>query len=158
MDTSIKFRLQNQYQQVIRLIDGLDETFISCRHRPDKWSIKENLAHLGRYHEIFMHRIESILGMNQPEFGRYRAENDPDFSTWKALETALITERTIQLRATATKELETLHDHYLKRQGKHPKLGLLSIEEWTEFFLLHESHHIYTVFWLVNEFKIKSNT
>ena len=158
MENSIKFRLQNQYQQIIRLIDGLNDAFVTHRHRPDKWSIKENLAHLGRYHEVFEHRIKSILTMNQPEFGRYKAEDDPDFPAWKALENSVITRKTIYLRNRITKQLENLHDHSLNRQGKHPRLGYLSVEGWTEFFLLHESHHIYAVFGLVNEFKSKTNT
>lgn len=155
MNSSITFRLQNQYQQVLRLIGSLDNAFILRNHKPGKWSIKENMAHLGRYHEIFRHRIESILAMDKPEFGRYKAENDPDFLAWKALEVSLITEKTSQIRSEITKELETLHSDYLKRQGKHPKLGFLSVEEWIEFFLLHESHHIYTIFWMINEFKPK---
>ena len=153
MDISTEFRLKNQYQQVIQLIDDLDEAFISMRHKPDKWSIRENLAHLGRYQENFLDRINRILEEDQPEFGRYNAENDPEFANWKVLETALITDKTIQFRAEIATKLKTLPSDSLERQGRHPKLGLMSVSGWTEFFLLHESHHIYTIFWLVNEFK-----
>ncbi len=153
VNSTAEFRLKNQYDQLLHLIGGLDDGFISNRHRPEKWSIKENLAHLGRYQEIFLERVDRILVENQPAFGRYKAENDPEFANWKVLETSLITDKTIRCRAEIVAKLEGLRSDSLERQGCHPKLGLMTISGWTEFFLLHESHHIYTVFWLVNEFK-----
>ncbi|MDN5212575.1 DinB family protein [Fulvivirgaceae bacterium BMA12] len=152
-DSSTEFRLENQYQQLLQLIRGLDDGFISKQHRPEKWSIKENLAHLGRYQEIFLERIDRILVEDQPAFGRYKADNDPEFAKWRMLETSLITDKTIQGRAEIVAKLEGLSLDSLERQGHHPKLGLMTIFGWIEFFLLHESHHIYTVFWLVNEFR-----
>ena len=35
--------------------------------------------------------------------------------------------------------------------GHHPKYGALTLVEWTEFFLLHEAHHLFTLFKLLNE-------
>jgi hypothetical protein len=33
----------------------------------------------------------------------------------------------------------------------HKKYGALTIMEWTEFFLLHEAHHIFTIFQLMHD-------
>ena len=43
-----------------------------------KWSAHEQLAHLARYHQVFLQRIDRILSEQAPEFPRYRAEYDPN--------------------------------------------------------------------------------
>lgn len=50
-----------------------------------KWSAHEQLAHLARYHQIFLQRIDRILSEQAPEFSRYRAEDDPDWPAWTSL-------------------------------------------------------------------------
>jgi hypothetical protein len=42
-----------------------------------------------------------------------------------------------------------LTDEQMSRTGTHSKFGSMNIVEWTEFFLLHEAHHIYTIFKLI---------
>ncbi|MCB0627858.1 MAG: DinB family protein [Saprospiraceae bacterium] len=142
-----------QWEQLQSRIAGLEESFLTTRHRPEKWSIHENLAHLGRYQEIFLQRATEILTGASPGFGRYRAEDDPLFETWRALSVEevlsaieLRRERMLQLLSPITAE-------QWKRKGQHPKLGWMDLSEWLDFFLLHESHHLYTIFWLVMEFR-----
>ncbi len=38
-----------------------------------------------------------------------------------------------------------LHEEQLMRIGLHPVYGPMTIEGWTEFFLLHEAHHFFTI-------------
>jgi len=56
----------------------------TLREKPvsGKWSAHEQLAHLARYHQIFLQRIDRILTEDVPEFSRYRAEDDPDWPAW----------------------------------------------------------------------------
>src|SRR5579859_4346294 len=56
----------------------------ALRERPasGKWSAHEQLAHLARYHQIFLQRIERILSEQAPEFPRYRAEDDSEWPAW----------------------------------------------------------------------------
>lgn len=44
----------------------------------------------------------------------------------------------------------TLDDKNLQRTGTHEKYGKLSVLQWAEFFLLHEAHHLLTIFRLAN--------
>ena len=46
--------------------------------------------------------------------------------------------------------LKSLEDDQLARTGRHPVLGKLTLSEWIEFFLLHEAHHIMTIFQLAH--------
>jgi hypothetical protein len=42
--------------------------------------------------------------------------------------------------------ITNLNDGELLLTGTHPKFGVLTIPGWTEFFLLHEAHHLFTIF------------
>jgi hypothetical protein len=41
--------------------------------------------------------------------------------------------------------LSILHQEQLTQTGSHPLFGSMSVEGWTEFFLLHEAHHFFTI-------------
>lgn len=45
--------------------------------------------------------------------------------------------------------LQSLSDEDFERTGVHPKFGAMSLSLWLEFFLVHESHHLYVVLQLV---------
>lgn len=150
---SLTYKLQHQYNTVDEMLQNLSSEFILKKHRPEKWSIHENLAHLGRYHEVFLSRLTQILSEDNPEFGRYNTSNDPDFDTWGRMTTSEVIQKTKSLRGQCAEQLISLSSDQLARTGTHPKLGALTVEEWVEFFLLHENHHLYTIFWLIHEFK-----
>ena len=57
------YKLNNQYDWLLSLLENLDNTFLKTPPIPQKWSIQEHLAHLGRYHEIFFERLTVILNV-----------------------------------------------------------------------------------------------
>lgn len=128
------------------MTEALTPSFVSSRQHPDKWSILENLAHLARYQEVFLQRLLLILSEEKPEVGRYKAEDDPGFTAWQALEQGQLMKRLERDRLDLIEFFENLSAAEWERQGIHPVLGALSIRDWLRFFLLHESHHLYTIF------------
>ena len=42
--------------------------------------------------------------------------------------------------------IRELKDTDIVKTGTHQKFGKMNIVQWIEFFLLHEAHHIYTIF------------
>jgi uncharacterized damage-inducible protein DinB len=116
---------------------------------PDKWSARENLAHLARYHEVFLERIERILSEQKPVFGRYRAEEDPEWPKWSDRSTAGVLSDLASVRAKLIVKLRSLSEDDFHRTGVHSKFGEMSLALWLEFFLVHEGHHLLTVLQLV---------
>jgi len=53
-------------------------------------------------------------------------------------------------RATLITNLQNINEEQFKRTGKHLKFGTLNIAQWTDMFLLHEAHHLWTMFGLIN--------
>ena len=110
-----------------------------------KWSARENLAHLGRYHEVFLERVRRMLSEDRPALARYRAEQDDEWPRWTILSTDDLLRRIRTLRRELTSLINGLSDFDLDRSGTHPLFGDLTIRSWIDFFLLHEAHHLYTM-------------
>ncbi len=116
-----------------------------------KWPARLHLAHIGRMHEVYRVRIDTILAEDVPALSPYRAEADADWPTWSALRAPEIFERARLLRSRMIDELRPLTDLDLARVGEHGKFGPLPLSQWLEFFLVHEAHHLYQIFQLVRE-------
>jgi hypothetical protein len=147
----MRTRLQYQHETLSTLIAGLSEEQLKERIRPGKWSAFENMVHLAAYQPVFAGRIERIEKEQCPSFDRYVAENDPLFPAYleKPPETLI---RVIAAdRSAISGILAGMDETALQRPGLHPKFGLLTLVQWTEFFLLHEAHHLFTLFALVQE-------
>ena len=127
-------------------VDTLTQTVV-----PGKWSAHEQLAHLARYHQIFLQRIDRILTEHAPEFARYRAEDDPEWPAWPSLPTSQLLVRISSMRAKLMARLRSLSEEDFERTGVHPKFGAMSLSLWLEFFLVHEAHHLYAVLQLVRK-------
>ena len=121
---------------------------------PGKWSAHDNLAHLARYHQIFLDRIARILTEDAPAFDRYRAEDDADWQGWRTLPTSQVLTRLASMRTKLMARLRSLNEGDFERNGIHPKFGAMTLSLWLEFFLVHEAHHLYVVLGLVRKIGI----
>ena len=145
---SLTSRLSNQHELLTELIADIPETHVSAELVKGKWSIHDNIAHLARYQPVFLDRMHTILSVDEPSFERYVAEEDPDFPTWQKWDTKYLLERMNEDRKTISGLIISLSEEKLSRVGIHKKFGRLMIVKWTEFFLLHEAHHAFTIFQL----------
>jgi hypothetical protein len=146
-------RLKTQHEVIEVLISGLGEVELKLHPIPDKWSIHENIAHLTCYQPRVISRTRKILSEDKPAFESYIPEKDPEFPKFIAMSVEeLITDQK-EKRAEFVNIISNLSDEQLTRCGIHSKFGQMNLVEWTEFFLLHEAHHIYTIFKLIRSIK-----
>lgn len=143
-------RLTTQHLSLPTIIEGLDEEPIFYKPLPGKWSIKDNIAHLARYQRVFIERLDKILTSDSPVFDAYRAENDPEFEKWMHKDLTVLFKELNADRKMIVGRITSLAQKDLQRVGLHPKFGKLNVLDWTEFFLLHEAHHLFTVFQLAH--------
>lgn len=151
LHTSLLDRLKSQHESIPALLSRVDADRLLLRPLPGKWNIKDNLAHLARYQPVFDDRLDQILKVNSPVFGRYKAEDDPEFETWRSLNVEKLIENLRKDRKKLIERIIAFDDKELTRTGIHPKYGRMAITQWVEFFLLHESHHIFTMFRIAND-------
>jgi len=143
LSQSTRSRLATQLECLQVILGGRDAAAINRRPASGKWSAHENLAHLARMHEITLERIRRILDEDRPTLNRYRAEDDPEWPQWTAMRTEEVVGRLSTLRDDLIQLVTRLSPEQLSRVGVHGALGGMTIPEWSEFFLLHEAHHLY---------------
>ncbi len=144
--TSIKDRLNSQHLAIKELIKNLDEGIINRRSETGKWSIQENLVHIVSYHQVFLERMDKIIKNDNPYFDRYKSDGDSNFSRLQKLNSEELLNHLEEERKKVTNIIFSINKNELQKFGTHQKFGVMNAVEWIEFFLLHEAHHIYTIF------------
>lgn len=151
--SSITTRLQYQHKSLIELIDGLTDEQIRRQLTPGKWSIYENIVHLQTYQHTFIGRVKQIVTGNNPEFPRYTAEADPLFHDNLTKSSREVMQDMLTTRKEIVAEILLLPETDFSKTGTHPAFGQMTLVQWLNFFLLHESHHLFTIFKLAAEFR-----
>jgi hypothetical protein len=151
LPTSITTRLEYQHKSLIDIIEGLSDEQIRWQIIPGKWSVFENIVHLSTYQHVFMQRVGQILNEENPQFSRYTAEADPLFHDNCSKATREIMNDLITTRRELIGKVFSLTQEQLKYTGIHPVFGEMNVIQWLNFFLLHEAHHLFTIFKLVPE-------
>jgi hypothetical protein len=146
---SLVDRLKTQHEALPIIIANTNKSAMELNPAPGKWSIKDNIAHLAKYQPLFIERMHKIMDDDGLAFERYSADLDPEFPTWQIRETEELLIQISSDRKLIQALITGLQPEQLSRTGIHPKYGKLTIVDWTEFFLLHEAHHLFTVFQLV---------
>lgn len=146
LSPSIITRLEHQHTTVHELIDGLSVEDLHLESIPGKWSIFQNIAHLSSYQHTFKTRIKRILEEHSPSFERYVAESDLLFAAHGSLPIGKVLADLEAERKNLNVLLLGLSDQQLYLKALHPAYGNLTAVDWTEFFLLHEAHHLFTIF------------
>jgi DinB superfamily len=141
---SLRARLQLQLEDGLAFVlERATPEALVAHPEPGKWSALENLAHLARHHEVFLERIERILREDRPSLDRYRAEQDPAWPAWQTRDADSVLAGLRELRSRLVARLAAASVAEMARTAVHPRFGEMSLLGWTEFFLLHEAHHLY---------------
>ena len=151
LPSSIITRLEYQHQSLVDLIADLSDEQIRRQVIAGKWSIYENVVHLATYQHAFLDRLRKILHEEKPEFPRYAAESDPQFYDNCLRPTVENMQDLLTTRRELTDNIFALDDEEIQRRGRHPLFGNMTVTQWLHFFLLHEAHHLFTIFKLAAE-------
>jgi hypothetical protein len=139
-------RFVSQHKMIKQYIDGLPPGGIYHRLSPDRLSIHETITYLTRYHHIFLARVKSICSDVNPFFEMYRPDDDPEYHFAVARTTGSLLHELYRVRDEIQLTLEDLSEGECSRVGTHSVLGKMDIRQWLEFFLLHESNHLFRIF------------
>jgi uncharacterized damage-inducible protein DinB len=156
LPTSLTTRLEYQHKSLLDIIEGLSDEQIRKQISSGKWSIFENIVHLTTYQHTFTRRLKQILRDDNPEFARYAAESDPLFHDNCARSSREIIQDLVVTRREFTATVLALKENDLQRTGQHPVFGTMNIPTWMNFFVLHEAHHLFTIFRLAGELRKES--
>jgi len=153
MPSSISTRLQYQHKSLLDILDGLSDEQIRRQLNPGKWSIFENIVHLQTYQHTFIRRIRKILDEENPVFDRYTAEADPLFHDNCTKSSREVMADLLTIRKELSNGILSFKETDLEKEGIHPAYGKMNLVQWLNFFLLHEAHHLFTIFKMGAELK-----
>ena len=122
LNRSALVRLDHQLSTLTFLISELTEAQLRQEVISGKWTIHENMAHLGRYQEIFLERLSKMLQQGKPMLGRYRTEEDPLFVNWRNKDSAVLLKDLLACREDIIQRLNTLSEEDYAKGGIHPKV------------------------------------
>ena len=135
------------------MIDGLSDEMIRRPVISGKWSLFEHIVHLQTYQHTFISRVKKLLDGSNPSFPRYRAEADPLFTDNCHKSVREIMQDLLGIRKKMLAEIRSFPDSDFEKTAVHPAFGKMNLAQWLNFFLLHEAHHMFTVFKLSAELK-----
>jgi len=153
MPSSISTRLQYQHKSLLDLIEGLSDEQIRREVITGKWSIFENIVHLQTYQHVFVARVKQMLEQDNPSFSRYTAEADPLFHDNCGKTSREIMQDFITTRKEMAAGILSFSEADYSKTGLHPFFGKMNLLQWLNFFLLHEAHHLFTIFKLGAELR-----
>ncbi len=153
---SLAERLKNQHKTIAALILNLNNVQMTRRPARSIWNIHENIAHIANYQPVFIKNIRKIITDTEPQFEVYNTRTDIEFAIYSAFTTYELLKKISHDRELIYSLIMNLPADNLQRKGVHPQYGSLTVLEWTEFFLLHEAHHLYTIFQLAHGAKKKA--
>lgn len=147
---SVDTRFRTQHLSLAEIMADLPQEHLQREVRPGKWTAFENAAHLAVFHPVYMQRFKRILEEEEPVFERYVWENDPLFAQYKNVRNAALLDVYRKDRESMIAFIDGLDEKALRRHGTHPAYGRFDITQWVELFILHEAHHLFTIFQLVH--------
>lgn len=152
---SLKSRLEKQHLSLQVILSTITSKRIELKPDPSGWNIHETIAHLVSYQQIFIDQVVQTLSEEVPFFCAYEADADADFKYWRTDDMDHLMTQLISDREKLYKAIFGLTENELSRISMHKKYGSHDILQWTEFFLLHEAHHIYKIFQLAYDIEAK---
>ncbi|WP_276503876.1 DinB family protein [Terrimonas pollutisoli] len=144
--SSVSTRLQYQHKSLLDILDGLSDEQIRRQVQPGKWSIFENIVHLQTYQHTFITRVQKILEEDNPNFSAYTAEADPLFPDNCTKTSREIIQDLLSTRKEMAAGILSFKETDFVKTANHPAYGKMSLLMWLNFFLLHEAHHLFTIF------------
>jgi uncharacterized damage-inducible protein DinB len=153
LTSSVSTRLQYQHQSLLDIIEGLSDVQLRKQINPGKWSIFENVVHLQTYQHMFIKRVRLMLTEESPLFSPYTAEADPQFHDNCVLTTRQVMQDLFDTRKELSSAILSFKETDFEREARHSTYGKMNLLLWLNFFLLHEAHHLFTIFKTAGELR-----
>ena len=153
-----KVRLKTQHLIINELMDKLTDEQCNLELLQGKWTVHQQLAHLVRYQQVFYERIQIIISSFNIVISPYDADEDEKFPEVLKMSVTELRKELVTMRQTINDFYFNLNSGELVRKGRHTNLGNFSIALWAEFFLLHEAHHIFSIFTMTNQLVNREDT
>ena len=143
---AILVKLERLGDEVRQLTAGLSNEQLAQRTEPDKWSLRELVAHLSRLQDIFKQRVTAMIQQERPQITSYIPESDPDFADFSSRPADVIIQEFVANRQKFVAWMRALEPQHWHRAGQHPDYPFYDVHFAVDYMSHHEAHHIYQMF------------
>src|SRR5262245_26227034 len=133
--------LQKAPKRVKRLLKGLSEKQLRRKPAPDKWSIKEVIAHLADGEVVLSARLRFIAGQDRPPLPAYDQDSFVARLGVGKVKTKELLKQFSQARKLTLGLLERLERADWERVGIHAERGEVTIRSMVEHYAGHDRIH-----------------
>ena len=128
-------------KRVKKLIRGLSEKQLARRPAPDKWSIKEVIAHLADGEVIIGSRVRFVAAQDRPPLVGYDQDAFVERLAIEREKTDELLDAWAAVRAVNVRLLQRLPKEAFARISLHSERGEESIESMTTMYAGHDRIH-----------------
>lgn len=124
-----------------RLLDGLSATEADLRPDPARFSLREAVAHLADWEDVFRQRLLLTRDQDNPTLqgydeGQWAIDRDYAHSDWRK-QLARFGEERAQTAAL----IRSFTPQQLARTGLHTEAGPISLQEQALLIVVHDGYH-----------------
>ena len=149
-------RLEATPELLRLLLDGLTEEDAQWKPAPDRYSIAEVLEHLSHLEgHGYRARVDAVLGENEPEVVPY---DDKALQAAGAYSGGNAEDSFDHFEDQRLDLIECLREQEAgveKRKGRHPEIGLFTLEEMLNAIAMHDLGHVRQITELVRARQIQ---
>jgi hypothetical protein len=127
LDPGLIARLAHQLASFRARFADADPADLSRAPAPGTWSALQNLAHVGRHHEIMLERLARVLAEDAPAFPPYRDAEDAGWAEWQELSPAALWPRLLERRQQLLEWAAGLTREQAARTGGHARFGPMDV-------------------------------
>lgn len=139
---SIIERLTGTPARVEEIIGMLDTDQLTLK-REGRWSVKEEIGHLGDLEPLWSGRIDDLLSGNTELRVADLTNQTTHTADHNAAKTIALLQRFREQREAFVKKLLVLNDEQLERSALHPRLKTpMRIIDLAYFVAEHDDHHL----------------
>lgn len=147
---SVEIRLRTQHLSIGEITGPVSDDVLRQEPQPGKWSAIDNIAHLAVFQPIFQRRLQRMADEETPLFEPYIWQEDTLFAEFRQYSNRELLARVRHDREAFVSFTDGMKADDFKRKGRHPVYGTFNAAQMIEMFVLHEAHHLFTIFKLVN--------
>jgi hypothetical protein len=123
-------------------VEGFKPAGYDSRPDPDRFSMREAVAHMSDWEPIFMERLKVIVNTPAATIPAYDESKRCIEQNYGAKDPKEEVKRFLELREKTVEFLKGLSKEQLKLSGIHPERGELTIMDMAHTIICHDLYHV----------------
>ena len=141
-NNDIIIAMEESADDLFNAIFGMQDAVLNKKPAPDKWSIKEILAHLFDSELVYSYRLRKLAAEPNSKLQAYDQDLWAKNLEYKYWDFRLLTDSFRILRINTVFLLKNIKSEQWNNKGIHEERGEMTFTQIAEFLANHTKHHV----------------